>query len=46
MNHFSNNPKPQKSMSDEDLMALAPQNKKNTEAQRKKKDEKMRLLSR
>ena len=37
MNYFINNPQPQKPMSDEDLMALALQNKKNTKAQRKKK---------
>ena len=37
MNYFLDNPQPQKPMSDEDLMALALQNKKNTKAQRKKK---------
>lgn len=37
MNYFLDNPQPQKPMSDEDLMALALQNKKNTKTQRKKK---------
>ena len=38
MNYFLNNPKTQKPMSDEELMALALQNKERAQAQRKKKE--------
>ena len=37
MNYFLNNSQPQKPISDQDLMALALQNMKNTKAQLKKK---------
>ena len=38
MNYFLNNPQQQETMSDEDLMALALQNKEKAKAQRKKKE--------
>jgi hypothetical protein len=38
MNYFLNNPKTQKPMSDEELMALALQNKERAKAQFKKKE--------
>ncbi|MDC1383493.1 hypothetical protein N8500_08390 [Candidatus Puniceispirillum sp.] len=38
MNYFLNNPKMQKPLSDEELMALASQNKEKAKAQRKKKE--------
>ncbi len=38
MKYFLNNPMPKKPMSDEDLMALALQNKEKAKAQRKKKE--------
>ena len=38
MNYFLNNPKTQKPLSDEELMALALQNKEKAKAQRKKKE--------
>ena len=38
MNYFLNNPQTQKLMSDEELMALALQNKERAQAQRKKKE--------
>ena len=38
MNYFLNNPKTQKPLSDEELMALALQNKKKAKVQRKKKE--------
>ena len=38
MNYFLNNPKPQKPMSDEELMALAAENKEKAKTQRKKKE--------
>ena len=38
MNYFLNNPMPQKSMSDEELMALTIKNRKTAKAKRKKKE--------
>jgi hypothetical protein len=38
MNYFLNKPQTQKPMSDEELMALALQNKERAQVQRKKKD--------
>jgi hypothetical protein len=38
MNHFLNKPQTRKPMSDEELMALALQNKEKAKAQRKKKE--------
>ena len=38
MNYFLNNPHPQKPLSDEELMALALENKEKTKAQQKKKE--------
>ena len=38
MNYFLNNPKTQKPLSDEELMALALENKEKAEAQYKKKE--------
>ena len=38
MNYFLNNPQTQKPMSDEELMALALQNKERAQVQRKKKE--------
>ena len=38
MNYFLHNPQTQKLMSDEELMALALQNKERAQAQRKKKE--------
>ena len=46
MNYFFNNPKQQKPMSDEESMALALENKEKEKTQRKKRDEKLLLLSR
>jgi hypothetical protein len=40
MNYFLNKPQMQKSISDEELMALALQNKERARAQRKKKERK------
>ena len=38
MDYFLNNPQPQKPLSDEELMALALQNKEKATAQHKKKE--------